>query len=73
MDKKVFLMGLIYSCPLKRAYPNCPVEVFRKSSILDLVKKNHQLSDQEILAITKHHVKCRKKREALKTANSARL
>lgn len=71
MDRKVFLMNLINSCPLKKACANCPIETFRNCSLIDLVKKNNQLSDIEIIALTKQHVKCQKKREALLQANSA--
>lgn len=65
MDRKVFLMALINSCPLKSIHPNCPIEVFRQFSLSELVEKNKELSDNEILELTQQHVECRKKRESL--------
>lgn len=71
MDRKVFLLGLIHSCPLISASPDCPLEVFRQYSLVDLVSKTSQLSEKEILAITQYHVKCKREREQETLANSA--
>jgi hypothetical protein len=62
MDKKMFLGGLIYSCPLIDASANCPIEKFRKSSVDKLIERVNDLKDNDILKITQDHVRCHKRR-----------
>lgn len=62
MDRKIFLERLINSCPLVDPSANCPIEKFRKSSIVKLIEEVNRLDDNNILEITQDHVKCHKRR-----------
>lgn len=69
MDRKVYLIKLINSCPFKNAHSDCPINGFRNAPIADLVKIIDRLSEEKILMITQQHVKCYKRRKKVVVPN----
>lgn len=69
MDRKVYLMSLIVSCPLETALCDCPFNKFRDISILKLIEITHNLTEEEIISIANEHKKCLKRRELILKAS----
>lgn len=65
MDRRVFLRGLINTCPFTDTVKNCSIEQLRRLPLKDLVKRLKSLPDYEVISITKYHVKCKKARERI--------
>lgn len=62
MDTKVYLMGLIISCPLMEAEESCPVAKYRKTHITSLIELTNRIPIEELVKITKYHKMCLKNR-----------
>jgi hypothetical protein len=63
MNRKVYLMSLIISCPLNDPVESCPFNKFRDISILKLIEKTNSLSPEEVLLLANEHKMCLRKRE----------
>jgi len=58
MNRKVYLMSLINSCPLNHPSRSCPLKRFRDISILKLIKKTNSLSEEKIILLINKHKAC---------------
>lgn len=69
MNRKIYLMSLIISCPLKNPLASCPFNNFRDISILQLIENTDSLTEKEIILMEKEHKECFKRRKtALKSS-----
>ena len=70
MNRKVYLMSLIISCPLNDPVESCPFNKFREISILKLIEKTNSLSAEDVILLANEHKICLRKRElALKESS----
>jgi len=63
MDRKVYLTGLIISCPLNKALNDCIFNKCRDISVLKLIKKIDRLSEEEVILMANKHKICFKNRK----------
>lgn len=63
MDKKDYLMKMVFTCPLHPAYCSCSVKDLKKASITELIEIYNHLTEEEILSIINAHKKCVKTRK----------
>ncbi len=63
MDRRIFLRGLINTCPFTEPLESCPIEKLRRLPIEKLIEKMKSQPDYEVIRITQQHVKCKKERE----------
>lgn len=69
MDTKVYLMGLIISCPLNEAEPHCPLNRYRNTPITGLLELTNKLEAGEVISHIKYHKMCLKERLKSKRAS----
>lgn len=63
MDKKDYLMKLVFTCPLHPAYCNCSVKNLKQAPITELIDIYNRLTDEEVLSIINSHKQCVKTKE----------
>lgn len=56
-------LGLLFSCPMKKATHNCPFIKFRELRLREKIKLFTDLTETEVEELTVHHTICIKKRE----------
>ena len=64
MDRKLYLTGLLISCPFKESLGNCPFNEFRNASIDKLIAYTNGIKDQDVILMVDYHKKCKAARES---------
>jgi len=62
-DFKVWVMGLVISCPYDIESCNCPLKDIRTLPLADRVEMVGKMSEQELVATVDYHKICFNKRE----------
>ena len=62
MDTKVYLMGLIISCPLNDAEDHCPFSKNRNVPVTGLLELTNKMEHEEILSHIRFHKMCMRER-----------
>lgn len=58
MNERVYIVGLMISCPVSSSDKNCPFNQYREQPIPKLNKLAEELSPDEIINLSQHHKKC---------------
>jgi len=69
MNRKVYLMSLIISCPFKEPLASCPFNKYRDISILKLIENTNLLTEKEIILLANEHKECLQNRKKVFEAN----
>ena len=61
-DKKIWLYGLLVTCPEGKLLPDCPLEKYRDLSYSDRLSTLENFTEEEVEQIIKHHYQCLRRR-----------
>ena len=62
-NKVIWVKGLMISCPLYSALPDCPLEKYRGMEIPEKFRITDEMSEEEINSVIAYHQICLKQRE----------
>jgi hypothetical protein len=68
-EKRIWLFGVAYGCPLNSPLENCPFKVIRDKQIAERWKYISELPEDQIESLINHHLKCAYDREMKKFGN----
>ncbi len=63
--KKVWLKGLVISCPFEKALDDCPANEIRKLPLPERMAFVSNMTPQQIDETLTHHKKCKTEREIM--------
>jgi len=62
-QKKLWVIGLLFDCPMGKPLENCPANEFRALPVKERLELVRSMDDSQLEQIIDHHRKCLNERE----------